>query len=683
MNTQHPQVMVSEWQEPLVPEIHVHDYVPENRHLVSPQVEVVIKSAANDGKIFFRRTIDEPGPATLFDWIETEVGKIIATKSLNKKHTIQIGYHAWDRSISKSSYDKHSFDEALREASMSSSTNIKITASLAPPQAILSRQRGYEILTRERIERTTGKYIVPQAALDEFRNEELLRDICAEDSDLRALHSKHPSFLQDLKQGPMCGLKLLAIFILAQVSDLGSMFCEFWEYKLLDHRLPFVRSTQPTFCEKQFWLSICDTQWQVLPIELARLAPGEPPAMFDRDRCLPFKESETPLGKGGFGVVVEVQLDSDHPQLYLAEDQHGRQVINPPLAAKKIKLESNHQVIQEGPVTDRETDILMQLAGLNHPHLINLITAFHHGDDYYMLFPKAKRSLKEWFDTGEFLGNLDFVWWMLRQVEGIARGLDLVHTDVSNGSSSNLDIATAIGAGKKGLRGHHGDIAPSNLLIMFDLSGMDKIERMYGRMQLTDFGVAKLMNELPTLSVYSTHSRGQWNYTPPECHGLQPGQTSGSTRWKDIWSFGCVLLEIFAWILEGKNAPTTFSNKRFGPDDVDWPGGETSNYFELNNDPDGRKIASLRKAVTDQITALRNGGRWPTETWSQIKPTVDACMDLVLSCLSIKQRNRPEASRVGSELEKIRKAFEARRAQRPAQTTTINRMRHLSSSTHI
>lgn len=238
-------------------------------------------------------------------------------------------------------------------------------------------------------------------------------------------------------------------------------------------------------------------------------------------------------------------------------------MVNPPLAAKKIKLETSHQVIQEGPLPDRETAILMQLAGLNHPHLIKIITAFHHGDDYYMLFPKAKHSLKDWFDTGDFLGNLDFVSWMLPQVEGVAQGLDIVHTNVSSGPSSNLNVAPAVNAGQKGLRGHHGDIAPSNLLIMIDLIGMTAMERKFGRMQLSDFGVGKLMDELPTLSVYSTHNRGQWNYTPPECHGLQAGQISGSTRWKDIWSFGCVLLEIFAWILEGKSAPSTFSNKRY------------------------------------------------------------------------------------------------------------------------
>lgn len=240
-------------------------------------------------------------------------------------------------------------------------------------------------------------------------------------------------------------------------------------------------------------------------------------------------------------------------------------MVNPPLAAKKIPLESSHQVIQEGPVPDRETDVSILLAELNHPHLIKLITAFHHGDYYYMLFPKARCSLKDWFDIGDFLGDLKFVLWMLRQFEGVANGLHLVHTNVSKASSSQLNVAAAVDAGQKGLRGHHGDIAPSNLLIMTDLIGIHAIEleRDFGRMQLSDFGVAKLMNELPTLSVYSTHSRGQWNYTPPECHGLQPGQISGSSRWKDIWSFGCVLLETFAWMLEGKGAPTTFSTNRY------------------------------------------------------------------------------------------------------------------------
>lgn len=112
---------------------------------------------------------------------------------------------------------------------------------------------------------------------------------------------------------------------------------------------------------------------------------------------------------------------------------------------------------------------------------------------------------------------------------------------------------------------------------------------------------------------------------------------------------------------------------RLGPDDKDWSGGETSNYFELNYDSDGRKVASLRPAVIDQITTLKNGGKWPSETWPQIKPTVDACMNLVLSCLSIEKRNRPEASKIGSELERIRKAFEIVRAEIQARMTTTER----------
>lgn len=321
MDLQQPQVMVSEWDEP---ETCVESHITDTEQVPRPQVEVVIQSSANDGNVFFRQILDGLETATLFEWVETEVELAIATNSLNKKHKLQLEYQVGEELISKNSCDKDSFDKALQEALTSSSTCITITASLAPPQSTstLSREKAHQILTRQIIEKTTGKYIVPKTALDEFRNQELMKNICAEDSTLRKLQSDHPSLLKDLQRGPKCGWKLFAIFILAQVSDLGGMLTEFWDFDLLDQRLPFIRSNKPTFCEKQFWLSICDTQWQVLPIELAQLGPGELPAKYDKDRCLPFGESEKLLGKGGFGVVVEIQLDTDHPKLYVAEDEH-------------------------------------------------------------------------------------------------------------------------------------------------------------------------------------------------------------------------------------------------------------------------------------------------------------------------------------------------------------------------
>lgn len=314
MDTQQLKFTVSEWEEPTT---FIKNQILDTEQALRPEVEVAI-----DGSRLFRRILEVLEAATLFDWIETEVEKAITERSLDRKHNIQLEYQVEGEVISKRGYDRDSFDKALQEALVSSSICIKITASLALPQSARSREKGYQILTQHIIERTTGKYRVPKTALDEFRNEELLNGICAEDSALRKLQIDHPSFLKDLQRGRTCGVKLLAIFILAQVSDLGSTFRDFWECELLDYRLPFVRSNKPTFCEKQFWLSICDTQWQVLPIELAQLGPGEIPAKFDKDRCLSFEEADRPLGKGGFGVVVEIQLDTDHPILYVAEDQY-------------------------------------------------------------------------------------------------------------------------------------------------------------------------------------------------------------------------------------------------------------------------------------------------------------------------------------------------------------------------
>jgi serine/threonine protein kinase len=199
---------------------------------------------------------------------------------------------------------------------------------------------------------------------------------------------------------------------------------------------------------------------------------------------------------------------------------------------------------------DKETEILTNLA---HPNLIQLLTAFYHGKDYYMVFPKARGSLREIFQKEQYTGNVNYLAWLLRQLPGLAGGLNRIHTGMNN-----ILLPVPAEGDKVGL---HGDIAAANILVMDALSDLREDEYEFGRLQISDFGIGKLMDKRLAISVVSDTNRGQAAYAPPETEIRLDGSAVQS-RWRDIWCFGCVMFEICMWLLEGKESMATFSSQR-------------------------------------------------------------------------------------------------------------------------
>jgi serine/threonine protein kinase len=368
------------------------------------------------------------------------------------------------------------------------------------------------------------------------------------------------------------------------------------------------------------WESVWDMQWQVMPIELVCLDKGIPPSRFDEHQVLPFTIGAT-LGKGAYGTVLEITLDEDHDVIYeaLRACKAGKvcasleisrfgsvgyfrfrshslsaiknpvegllfwrlgfpnnfsrflglvhsvliksqleTVLNPPLAAKKLEdPASETQVILDNK-ENRETRILTNLADFKHPHLIQLITAFYHGREYYMIFPKARSSLRDVFKKEQHVGDTEYLLWLLRQLYGLAGGLNKIHT----GASNDMFLGVPTANGQKGL---HGDIAAANLLIMDTLPDLKENESSFGRTQICDFGIGKMVdNKNIALSVVSVTNRGQPSYAPPEST-CGKSDVPPQSRWRDIWCLGCVFFEICIWLLEGGIKLTEFSSERLVP----------------------------------------------------------------------------------------------------------------------
>jgi len=432
------------------------------------------------------------------------------------------------------------------------------------------------------------------ASGDSFIDEDVIRGafshhlgaICGEYARLKILLTEDQYFVEEVRNE---GLKLLSILILTNLDSWSTVFADLWERGWRDHELPFSPLKKPYFCEKPHFEAICEKQWKVLAIEITPLnrTSATEEAVYQHKQILPFK-TKVELGNGGFGEVFEIELSPNHRSIYYQSEwnvsfrdicrtvrikrgltlkkerlQRWEKNDKPPLALKQLRRSHIAKAREE---FDRERSVLTRLARLNHPHIIELVSAFKHGPTYCLLFPLACGSLKKGFEKNH-VGDASYMLWMIGQLCGIADGLNAIHTKTQGSYNQGPDDSNPPDQPvqnldpKSNLKGYHNDLSPTNLFLFVALrEPLKGDERNYGRIQIADFGLSKLRNKIDG-SVSETIA-GQETYAPPESWG-KVGSDRVTSRRKDIWSFGCIILEIFVWLLEGPEGTKDFATKRF------------------------------------------------------------------------------------------------------------------------
>jgi serine/threonine protein kinase len=211
--------------------------------------------------------------------------------------------------------------------------------------------------------------------------------------------------------------------------------------------------------------------------------------------------------------------------------------------------------------------------------------AFQHNSQYYLVFPLAEEgNLKDlWQKTRKQPTSQSDVQWVLKQCLGIADGLWKIHKHESWFANS---LAPSRDEDKN--RGRHGDIKPQNILVFS--------EKGQYRLVISDFGLTRFHSAHSISNVPLDKVGGlSRTYRAPE-YDLQ----STISQAYDMWSLGCLYLELISWLLLGfDNGPKKFAILR-GEDDVPTPGlPPLQNYTEdkffniHNNKPE------VKKSVTD------------------------------------------------------------------------------------
>ncbi|KAI0544926.1 kinase-like domain-containing protein [Xylaria curta] len=235
------------------------------------------------------------------------------------------------------------------------------------------------------------------------------------------------------------------------------------------------------------------------------------------------------IGSGSSATVYKIEIDSN----YIAEgtQQPFALKVIPPLFSVKEKVKKM-----------KERELLNALRRLGQEHIIKLCASFEYLGQFCMIFPLATCDLNRYMDQEPPGNNPKYVSWLIRQLQGLIDALSRIHgTDVQEPDSVRHETGC-----------HHG-LKPGNILFFQDSAESE----MYGTLQIADFGLAKFHSDTTNTERSRTRSAilGTPRYAPPEF--LLGGRTNASASY-DLWSFGCIILELLIWNQFGREGREGF-----------------------------------------------------------------------------------------------------------------------------
>ena len=234
---------------------------------------------------------------------------------------------------------------------------------------------------------------------------------------------------------------------------------------------------------------------------------------------------------------------------------------------------------------DRERDIQRALRKLAHAHIVTHLATWTQGGTHYIILPYAQCDLRQYMEHNTF-AQKDALW-VLHQFRGMADAIRQIH-DLSNKEEPTFNLTVGTSPGERTTAWHH-DIKPDNILFFKDSCSS------YGIFGLTDWGSAKV-NPYRTGSYNTRSPIGTLTYEPPD-HDSK-GATS---RPHDLWSLGCVFLELLVWAVFGWKHVQTFSDTRNDKRDAD------SGTNDFTDDTFWQKSGNdynLRQSVVTQLQNL-------------------------------------------------------------------------------
>ncbi|KAI8635652.1 kinase-like domain-containing protein [Xylariaceae sp. FL1651] len=309
---------------------------------------------------------------------------------------------------------------------------------------------------------------------------------------------------------------------------------------------------------------------------------------FNEDIRLPWTKCEY-MTRGGNGTVYRVEI---HPSHYHFESHTTHIPVR--FALKEIPTNEVDAYYQELSALEKAFPQIQK-----EKHLIKLLLTFQHGRKYYFLFEWADGNLEEYWKKFPEVPehSIEQSIWMAQQCWGLATAVKRIHGLATwqreQRERRNDPSFLPVLSEKEKEWGRHGDIKPNNIL-WFSSHGSEG-----GLFVLSDLGLTRYHSSLTRSRVSPTSIDGCTEvYRPPEMD--MPGQHICSKY--DIWSLGCVFLELCTWWLGGFSSVKEFENQR-APE----PGRiiEEPKYFFIPEQTHDAQ-AQLKPVVVEWIKKLRS-----------------------------------------------------------------------------
>ena len=287
----------------------------------------------------------------------------------------------------------------------------------------------------------------------------------------------------------------------------------------------------------------------------------------------------------------------------------------------------------------QELKVLERLRSYPDEHIVTHLATWTLDDKYYMLFPYAQCNLRQYMKWMQFgTPNPDSIVWLLGQLRGLAGALRNIHNLSSTGlPTSSPSQVSNLRAPQVQMResGWHHDLKPENILL-YKQPGPER-----GTFKISDFGSSKI-HTYRSGSINTRSPNGTLTYEPPEAKS-----ELATSRPYDVWSLGCVFLELLIWANLGCRSVEEFASERMDRRYPDMPTEVLADdsFWQMYTD---RKTI-VRKSVLDWIEKLKK------VVLRQRQQPFKEVLELIRLMLNPDPKTRIDALKLWNELDKIYK----------------------------
>lgn len=275
-----------------------------------------------------------------------------------------------------------------------------------------------------------------------------------------------------------------------------------------------------------------------------------------------------------------------------------------------------------------ERENLERVQKLNDPHIVRYIKAYKHGNTFNLVFPCSRTNLDHYLRDADHRAPNGYnynpecspLW---TELLGVARALDrIIHYNTPGPNSGET------------FYGYHFDLKPANILVEEN-----------GTLLITDFGQAVFMPGTGTSRI--SGRGGTAAYAPPEFEET----LSKSNRKYDVWSLGCIFLEVCAFVMGGNKGVKDFDRLK-----LTWrPGSHVQDDQLYRRKPASASSFEVKHEVLDWMKQL------PERSLGLRKHSrkfLHEMMDLTRSMLCVNACERIPSNEVCKRLESILGRFQ-------------------------